>query len=238
MRPIIGLNARPCKPGLRRGLMLGLLLGSELGLSACQMTLPDATILGAPATVGQPVAAPREVRLSTNGLAVAGPQGFCVDPGSIKDTKAGSFVLLASCQALSGTNQNTARGHKANTAVLTLSISAPLADSTDFEPDRVKAYFASDAGRATLSRSGKSSTVTLLDVTVEGGAVFVHARDSSAPMIRGLNDEYWRAFLVTSGRLMTATATPFSEAPVSSSSLKSTLKQFAVVLARKNPSNR
>ncbi|AVW92332.1 hypothetical protein [Celeribacter baekdonensis] len=209
---------------LKMGLWGGFVLGLALALSACQMAVPT------PATATK--AAPREIRLSSSGLAVAGPTGFCIDPGSVKDEQGGSFVLLGSCTGLSGGSN---LGRKASTAVLTLSVSGPLTDATPFDAAGVQAFFVSDAGRTVLSRSGNMATVTLLGSAIEGGTVFVHARDTSAPMINGLDDEYWRAFFVSGGRLMTATATPFSQAPMSSEGLKIALKQFAGVLARKNP---
>jgi hypothetical protein len=208
----------------KQGLWNGFILSLALVLSACQMAVPT------PVTPTQ--AAPKEIRLSSSGLTVAGPKGFCIDPGSVKDEQGGSFVLLSSCTGLSGGSN---LGRTASTAVLTLSVSGPSTDAAAFDAAGVQAFFASDAGRTALSRSGTMATVTLLGSVIEDGTVFVHARDTSAPMINGLGDEYWRAFFVSGGRLMTATATPFSQAPMSSGGLKTVLKQFAVVLARKNP---
>lgn len=175
---------------------------------------------------------PSAVTLPVSGLSVAGPSGFCVDTGSVRDGQNGGFVLLGSCTGLSGGNNP---GLKGKTAVLTLSISAPLSQGESFDAPSVEAFFASEAGRKALSRRGSARTVTLIESDVEGGRLWLHARDSAPNMLAGQGDEYWRALFVLKGRLVTVTATPFDEAPMSEAGLRKLLERFVSDLERRNP---
>lgn len=191
-----------------------------LFLSACTLETP-----------GSGPRPPRAVTLPVTGLAVSGPNGFCVDPGSIRDGQNGGFVLLGSCTGLSGGNNPSLKG---KTAILTLSISGPLSPDESFDAPSVEAFFASEAGRQALSRSGSSQTVTLIESDVQDGRLWLHARDSAPNMLAGQGDEYWRALFVLKGRLVTVTATPFDEAPMSEAGLRKLLERFVSDLERRN----
>jgi hypothetical protein len=59
----------------------------------------------------------KAVSLFQGDVVVAGPEGYCVDRRSIKQRAQGSFVLLASCESLSGK-----RGRNVPPAVMTVSV--------------------------------------------------------------------------------------------------------------------
>ena len=192
-------------------------------LSACQMQTG--------ATQGQ-IDVPQTVRFSTSGLRVSGPSGFCVDEQSVKETAKGSFLLLGNCTGLSGGSNPRLKGR---TAVLTLSVSGALDDPTMIDPAALQRFFQTPKGKAALSRSGRADTVVLMDTVSSGQSVLIHARDTSAPVLPGLDDEYWRSIFLVKGHLMTATAIPFAEAPMPSAGLKKLLQQFETKLTRDNP---
>ncbi|WP_143093132.1 hypothetical protein [Celeribacter neptunius] len=192
-----------------------------LGLSACEMELPSSSV--APP--------PRSVTLSQSNVSVAGPSGFCVDPGSIRDTPEGGFVLLGNCGGLSGRSNPALKG---KTAMLTLSVTAPMQDPEQFDTPSLEAFFRSEAGRRTLSRAGAARTVTVIESAPEAETLWLHARDSAPGALPGQGAEYWRALFLLDGRLVTATATPFAEAPMPEAQLRGVLSRFVAELKRRN----
>ncbi|AJE45257.1 hypothetical protein [Celeribacter indicus] len=188
-----------------------------LALTACQMPPPG---------TGAGAGLPRRVTLVQSGLSVEGPAGFCVDTASVRDTAEGGFVLLAQCTRATGGG---------GPALLTLSVSPPLAAPGAFAPARLAEFFATAEGRAVLSRAGRADTVRVLESRSGEGAFLLHARDTAPPPIAGLDDDYWRVLFVLDGRLMTATATGFEATPVSAGALKALLARFRIALERANP---
>jgi hypothetical protein len=107
-----------------------------------------------------------------SGIVVAGPPGFCTDPFSIAAGPQGAVALPGPCEA-GGTGPG---------AVPVASVAAgtglplPLADSGVVLANS----FATDAGRAALSRSGRAATVDLLETSAGNGVFRLRLRDSSA----------------------------------------------------------
>ncbi len=174
----------------------------------------------------------RAVALQATGMSVAGPSGYCVDPASVRDSDKGSFALLGNCSGLNGHNNPALKG---KTAVLTVSISAPMADTDEFDAPSLEAYFASETGRKTLSRQGSARTVQLIESETRDDMVLIHVRDSAPMTLRGQGKEYWRAIFMRQGRLVTATATPFAEAPMPEDRLRALLDRFTAEFKRRNP---
>ncbi|WP_066707755.1 hypothetical protein [Celeribacter ethanolicus] len=202
--------------------------GVMLGLAGCEMDM------GATGTSVDPARRPvRAVTLPLSGVSVAGPSGYCVDPVSVRDSARGSFALLGNCTGLSGRNNPALKG---KTAVLTLSVAPPMTETEEFDPPSYEAYFASETGRRALSRSGSAKTVQLIESEARGDMVLLHVRDSAPMTLRGQGREYWRALFLLDGRLVTATATPFAEAPMSGGQLRALLDRFVIELKRRNPS--
>lgn len=191
-------------------------------VSACEMDM------GRGGAGAQP---PRAVTLAQSGLTVAGPNGFCVDPGSLRVGAEGGFALLANCSGLSGRNASGLRG---KTAMLTLSVSGPVAEAEAFDTPSLEAYFRSEAGRQALSRVGSAATVTLLESEAKKDILLLHARDRAPGGLPGQGEEYWRALFLLNGRLVTATAMPFAETPMPSKQLHSLLDRFITGLQRRN----
>jgi hypothetical protein len=203
---------------------IAMVAGLVLGLAGCEMDM------GTPVDPAHRPA--RAVTLPVSGVSVAGPSGYCVDPASVRDNDKGGFALLGNCSGLSGRNNPALKG---KTALLTLSVSAPMADTEQFDPPSFEAYFASETGRRALSRSGSARTVQLIESEAQEESVLLHVRDSAPMTLRGQGREYWRALFLLNGRLVTATATPFAEAPMSENQLRTLLDRFVTELKRRNP---
>jgi hypothetical protein len=174
----------------------------------------------------------REATVTSDRVVIAGPEGFCVDPTSTRDRGDTGFVLLGNCAAISNSRR---AGQPAVPAVLTAAISAAgntgqIADNL-FELDT---FFRSDEGRRLLSRSQDAATVTVLDGAIEGDAFFLHASDSSAGPIDGLQDSYWRAYLDLGDRIATLSVLGMEDRALSEAQSIATLRDFIRIVRQAN----
>jgi hypothetical protein len=107
---------------------------------------------------------------------VAGPEGYCVDRDSIKQRAKGSFVLLASCESLSGK-----RGRNVPPAVMTVSVLPQ--SSTAVRPKPVEL-----AGNMTPVKTVVGDNLSLVYLPA-GGNDFMPESDP----------KYWRGGMVLNG---------------------------------------
>jgi len=157
-----------------------------------------ATVL---AVAGCGGAAPRAVAVTADRITVSGPEGFCVDPASARDSDDTAFVLLGSCAAI-GRSRRAAE--PVVPAFLTVAISAPG------DPGRIAAnldgmhaFFRSAEGRRLLSRNADADSVAILDTGSDGDVFVLHARDTGAGAIDGVQLEHWRAYMDMRDRIAT-----------------------------------
>ncbi|PIE16071.1 MAG: hypothetical protein CSA68_04225 [Rhodobacterales bacterium] len=193
-------------------------IGNDLGLE-----LPK---LGA----AQP--APEQVSVSGKQVVIAGPKGFCIDPTETRDKAENAFVLLGSCQAISNSLFKPAPKVP---AVLVATVSghtksAPIAESTD----TLRKFFASEPGRAALSRDGKAETVEVLKTSSRDGVFYIHARDSSHEALAGAGEEYWRALFNIKGRIVSASVFGLKEKPIPAATGYALLSDFTQRIRAKN----
>ncbi|MCR8726501.1 hypothetical protein [Frigidibacter sp. ROC022] len=191
---------------LRRLGRPALALLAVAALSGC-MELPAGGIAGGGSGSGP--ALKQSVRLSSAGIDVTGPPGYCLDESASHPSGTGAFAAFRRCEVLRGGSVALS-----NRAVLGVSVS----DTPNPQPvvagseDKLIAYFKTEAGRRVLSRSGKASTVTLLQSSDRDGVVWLQVRDTSPTL--ALDATYWRAIFDAKGRIVTVTVTGFAEGPL------------------------
>lgn len=157
-----------------------------------------------------PVApAPTQVTVTADRIVITGPDGFCVDPTATRDSSDTSFVLLGNCAAISNSRRAV---QPATPAVLTATVSAPSAEGRLSDSlEQLDGFFRSDEGLTLLSRSGDPAQVTILDTALDGGVFLLHANDTSADAIGGVQSEYWRAYLDVGPRIATLSVLSLEE---------------------------
>lgn len=198
------------------GKKVSLALLATVGLCGCNMALPQLDLSSK--------TTPPSVRLSSSGMTVTAPKGFCIDVASLKDTPDIGFVLMADCAALRGKRKS---GSPARSVMITAALSGPME-----RPDRVTSaalddFFATTQGRSTLSRTGDPETVSMTSDILPNNILVLHARDSSPATIQGLAGDDWRAFTMINDRLVTLTAAPFAKMPSPNPSAKALVIQLA-----------
>lgn len=173
-----------------------------------------------------------ETRVTSDQLLIRGPEGFCVDPASTRDTGETGFVLMGNCAVLSN---HADAGQPDPTAVLTASIAAPDPERSLQEAiPELDRFFRSEEGREILSRTGDPSSVDVLDSFHQGGVFFLHARDTSASEVQGVAQEYWRSYLDIGDRLATLTVLASEEAPIEAEASLEVLRSFTQAVAQGN----
>ncbi|MEL7105879.1 MAG: hypothetical protein AAGM21_08160 [Pseudomonadota bacterium] len=196
-------------------------LGAALALSACAVPVDVSRL------------APDSVLLVED-VVVAGPPGYCVAPGTVREADGAAFVVLGSCASLSDGALGAA---PAQPGVLTVLVSAagegaPLSAASS---DDLEAFFESDAGRSALSPDGQAATVEVIEARAGVGQVFVRARDLSGQRPAGIDPEYWRALVDVRGHLVTATLIGFETDPLDPGLGLRTLSDLTDRLLRENP---
>jgi hypothetical protein len=180
---------------------------------------------------GQP---PERMALGAGGPVIAGPSGFCVDTGRSHEDGGGAFVLLGSCAALS---RNPLAPRAAAPAVLTATV-APAGSGAQPLPERfaqMRAFFASEAGRAALSRSGDAASVKITRTDVAGDLMLIALTDSAAAAAAGLQPETWRGWIGIRGRIVTLAVLGLADRPLDGATMRALVEEFARALRAANP---
>lgn len=151
--------------------------------------------------LGRAADAPAEVAVTADRIVVTGPDGFCVDPTATRDTGDTGFVLLGNCAAIANSRR---AAQPQSPALLTAAISAPSGDGrlADSLP-ALDGFFRSPEGLSLLSRAGEPDSVQVLETATVGDAFLLHASDTSAGAIDGVQPDYWRAYLDVGPRIAT-----------------------------------
>ncbi len=135
------------------------------------------------------------------------PRGYCMDPVASQVAEDSAVMIIGRCSdagdevpaAITATV-----GEAGSAAVLAAGVPA------------LAAYFASDEGRAALSREGVAEAVVVQEIRSSDGVLSLHLTD------RALGD-YWRAVMAARGRLVTLAVTAPEGQPLSSDQGKALL---------------
>ncbi len=118
-------------------------------------------------------------------LKVAPPPGYCID-----DDASGRMMVIGPCA-----------GSDAMPAVLTVMPGAEGSAAALADRDAVAQFFGTQAGRAALSRRGRASDVTVVEMRGRSDALLIRLRDRAA------SGESWRVLAPIAGRMVTLTVT-------------------------------
>ncbi len=197
-------------------------MGQAARIAACLFSC--LAVAGCGGVLGAAAPAPAEIAVTSDLIVVTGPEGYCVDPTSTRNTDDTGFVLLGNCAAIANSRR---AGQPATPAVLTAAVAEPsdggrLADSmTDLDT-----FFRSEDGLRLISRAGDAATVTVLETLVDGDVFFLHAADTSADAVDGVQADYWRAYLDVGNRIATLSVLALEDRALSRDDSLVTLRAF------------
>lgn len=87
----------------------------------------------------------RTTSLYDGDVVVVGPQGYCIDKKSMRNRKTQGFVMLASCEALSGV-----RGQEVEPVIMTLTVLPGQAGATQPTAQEVAAFMPDQQDRKSV----------------------------------------------------------------------------------------
>lgn len=169
-------------------------------------------------------------QVMTTSFTIAGPRGYCIDPGATRDTAAAAFAVLGSCAVISGNPRDSKPKFP---AMLTASVTAADAPLDAGALDRLAAFFSTDEGRGALARADAAGDVAIIDMAREEGLLLVHAQDGDRS--GDVTGDYWRGIFETAGRLVTVTVSGFQAAPLDDKSGAGLTRSFVAAIRKANP---
>ena len=202
-------------------------LAAVLGLTGClgEVTKPS-TVALSPFWLN--ASAPRAVR--SDGVIIAGPAGFCIDPGATRSSDGVQFALLGSCASLANSAEH---GRPRQPAMLTASVAPPGGLSVTQNSDALVRLLSGAQGQALLSNESGVG-VTVADVGVTDNVIVVHARDPGLTGSRGLPPDYWRGFFDLNGRVVTLSVFSPQGRSLSDRAGATLLQQFVAAMREAN----
>jgi hypothetical protein len=130
------------------------------------------------------VSLPKTIKVLAQDLTVKGPAGYCPDPATLKQTDGAVAVLLGRCSDQSDTAPAViaVTFGRAGSAAAMASGGAEMA-----------AFFATDAGRKSLSRRGRAADVSVTSARSVGDMFLFRVADRGEGV-------YWRGMTALKGR--------------------------------------
>jgi hypothetical protein len=180
----------------------------------------------------RPAEAPASVSVTADRIVVTGPEGFCVDPTATRDTGDTGFALLGNCAAIANSRRAL---QPQSPALLTAAISAPsrggrLADSLP----ELDSFFRSPEGLALLSRGGDPASVRILETATVGDVFLLHASDTSAAAVEGVQPDYWRAYMDVGPRIATLSVLALEDRALDREQSLAVLRSFVAAVQAAN----
>jgi hypothetical protein len=160
----------------------------------------------------------RSAAILNGQITVQAPTGYCIDPSAGSTGADSAVVLMGRCNA----------AIKQAPAVLTLSAGqAGSAGAIADGGEALAAFFATDDGRAALSRDGLAADVEVVEAFSLGDAYLMRVQDRAV-------GEYWRGIVGLRGRVMMLSVSGPPGRPLSPAEGRALLEAGLAALRRAN----
>lgn len=210
--------------------------GCKLDLASAGKTESAALSRAQPVATQSGGAPPQRMALAGGQVVIAGPRGFCIDrAASSTRAEEQAIVVLSSCRALgSGLLTRSA----SDSAILTATL-APAGVQLDIAQAaaQMQRLFATEQGRAALSRSGRAASVNVLESFAAEDAYFLRLSDTSPFPGGEVSAEYWRAIFGMEARVLTISAHGLEGAPLARNDGIRLLRDFKQSIQRASAKN-
>ena len=169
---------------------------------------PLAVFIGLAACVSFGAGGVQSLALSGGAITAKGPEGYCINVSESRPLT--GFAALVRCPSPTQNPDATAV-----TGLITIQVGGRNSATVTGSEDELARLLGSRAGATLLAGNGDPNTVIRDSVAIEGDVVFVHFTDTATPVVDGLEQEEWRAFLDLRGRLITVGVRGFATTPLS-----------------------
>ena len=181
------------------------LVALSLGLMAC-VDLQQNKPAG-------PTPIPSVVRVTVAGgeVAIAAPNGFCIDRATIDQNARGTFMLLSDCHVVASTGE---AARMPISTILTASISPTglvgRENGMKSALTGLGEFFKTPVGTLSLGKSQIEGAVSVLQSKQTDVALYLLVQDKAYSDGTGVSPRYWRAFTEVNGRLVALSVTGYS----------------------------
>ena len=149
--------------------------------------------------------------ISKKNIVIQAPEGFCLDE-TVSDTSSKStFLLFGNCAAISQSNSVT---QSKVYAVLTAAILNEKSENSPFDKKKLDSFLRSENGKSTLSFSGNSTDINVLDSFKMDEAYFVLVQNIGERKSNAISEYSWRAYLEISGYIISLSIIGFNQNPM------------------------
>lgn len=184
--------------------VLGLAAGLGL-LAACQ-----------PGSMPGPA---RQVQVLGGAISIGLPQDYCINRAAGHEGQDSAVIVMGRCSSAATVVP----------ALVTVTVGqAGSAGVMTASPAALAQFFASEAGRATLSRDGQAADIRIVEALSAGPAFLLHLNDRQ-------QGEYWRAITGIHGRLVTVSATGAPSVPLDPAAGRRLIDRLLASLQSVNP---
>lgn len=172
---------------------------------------------------------PSKMAVARGQLIVSGPEGFCIDRDSSRDDGGGAaLVVLSPCR---GMGAGLFARRAAHEAVMTAAVGArPMVAEPGQLLPSLRAFAATQQGRAALSRSGEAQNIEIRHIFAEGDVVYMRLTDRGQFAWGLVQPEYWRAVVPAGGRMVSLSVLALPQSPLSDSEGLGLLREFVATL--------
>ncbi|MGM0585882.1 MAG: hypothetical protein ACQEUZ_14655 [Pseudomonadota bacterium] len=213
------------------------LLLAALALAGCESVPAGAGAGGGDTAVVE--AGGRSIRITP-------PEGFCVDPASIRPSQETAFVLIEDCALLRIAREGSAAGAPAPrpavvNGLVTLSLGdRPLFDGPDADQETdfaaLERFLRSDPGRGSAGMGGDPGLIRIVETRRAGDTLYVLVEDRGEQVVPLLGDRFWRAFTELNGRAAIASLGVFAPSELRDAEKLAHLARVVAALKRGNGS--
>ena len=167
-------------------------------------------------------------------IVIQAPEGFCLDE-TVSDTSSKStFLLFGNCAAISQSNSVT---QSKVYAVLTAAILNEKSKNIPFDKKELDSFLRSENGRSTLSFTGNSADIIVLDSFKMDDAYFVLVQNTGERKSNAISKYSWRAYLEISGYLISLSIIGFNQNPMKHNESLEIIRHFVNEIRTNNGFN-
>ncbi len=161
----------------------------------------------------------RQVQVLGGAVAIGLPQDYCINRAAGREGPDSAVIVMGRCSSAATVAP----------ALVTVTVGqAGSAGVMTAGPAALAQFFASPAGRATLSRDGQAADIRILEALSAGSAFLLHLDDRQ-------QGEYWRAITGLRGRLVTVSATGAPGVPLDPAAGRRLIDRVLANLQSANP---
>ena len=141
-------------------------------------------------------------------IKISAPEGFCVDQSMTSKTTEAITLFIIDCVSVKNSMGNDFFRRPVS-AILTATVIGPISQELK-DIKGIRKFLTSDQGSGFLSRSSKNSILKLHQIEEKDGVLLFLIEQRSSNIDFAQSNFFWRSFLISKNRIISLTASNFS----------------------------